>query len=225
MRAIVLLSGGLDSAVTLYWARSQGWEVFPIEFEYHERPERERRACEALLAHSGITNRIVVPIGFIREIVDVPAQEMANPFLLRAPQGYIPARNLIFYSLAAYQAEILGARYIVGGHNRTDCESFPDAAKAFWDQLNQILKIAIWSYAEVQTEIVLPLIEMGKSEVIRLGSELGVPFDLTWSCYFNADQPCGACESCLEGAEAFAAATQSDPKPSGRQVAKTPKIL
>ena len=215
MRAIVLLSGGLDSAVTLYWARSRGWEVFPMEFEYFLRPERERRACLELLAHSGIKDRIVVPLQFVREIVDLPAQDLANPFLARAPQGYVPARNLIFYSLSAYQAEILGARYIVGGHNRTDCESFPDAGKAFWDQLNQILKIAIWSYEQVQTEIVLPLIEMGKAEIIRLGAGLGVPFELTWSCYFNAGQPCGACESCVERAQAFAEAGEPDPRPPG----------
>ncbi|MBZ5495252.1 MAG: 7-cyano-7-deazaguanine synthase [Acidobacteriia bacterium] len=206
MRAIVLLSGGVDSAVALYWARSQNWDIFALEFEYYERPERERRSCRDLCTHAGISNRIVAPIQFIREISDIPAPELANPALARAPQGYIPLRNLIFYSLSGYHAEILGARHIVGGHNRTDCESFPDAGKPFWEQLNQIFKIAIWSHSEVQTEIILPLIDMGKAEVVRLGSELRVPFELTWSCYFNADCPCGACASCLERAEAFAAA-------------------
>lgn len=206
MRAIVLLSGGLDSAVALYWARTQGWEVHTTEFEYHERPERERRACRDLCERATITNRIVTPIPFIREIADIPERELANSALARAPQGYIPLRNLIFYALSGYHAEILGARYIVGGHNRTDSESFPDAGKAFWDQLNRILTIAIWSHGEVGTRIVLPLIEMGKVEVIRLGRQLGVPFDLTWSCYFDADRPCGACESCIERDAAFAAA-------------------
>lgn len=206
MRAIILLSGGLDSAVALYWARAQGWDVFSIEFEYCQRPEQERRACRRLRERIGITNQIAAPLHFIREVSDIPEQELANPSLAHAPEGYIPLRNLIFYSLAAYHAEVLGARYIVGGHNRTDCESFPDAGKAFWAQLNQIFRIAIWSHAQVQTEVVLPLIEMGKAEVIRLGSELGVPFELTWSCYHDAERPCGACESCIERAQAFAAA-------------------
>ena len=204
MRTIVLLSGGLDSAVALYWAQAQGWEVFPIEFEYHERPERERRACLDLRERAGITNSIVAPVQFLREISDIPPQELANLSLRNAPQGYIPLRNLIFYSLSAYHAEILGARYLVGGHNRTDCESFPDAGKAFWDQLNQIFRLAIWSHGEVRTEILLPLIQLDKADVIRLGIRLQVPFELTWSCYYNADNPCGRCESCIERAQAFA---------------------
>lgn len=206
MRAIVLMSGGLDSAVALYWARSRGWDVGTIEFEYHDRPEHERRASSGLRRSSGITDSIVVPIPFVREAADIPERERAGSDLGGAPQGYIPARNLIFYSLSAYYAEITGARYIVGGHNRTDFESFPDAGKAFWEQLNQLLKIAIWSHAQVQTEIILPLIEMDKAGVVRLGIELGVPFELTWSCYYNAAQPCGACESCIERAQAFTGA-------------------
>jgi 7-cyano-7-deazaguanine synthase len=206
LRAIILFSGGLDSAVALYWARAQEWDVFPIEFEYYRRPERERRACRRLRDSTGIKNQITVPLPFIREACDIPEHELANPALARAPEGYIPSRNLLFYSLAAYHAEILGARYIVGGHNRSDRESFPDAGKAFWERLNQIFKLAVWSYAQVQTEVVLPLIEMDKVDVIRLGSKLGVPFELTWSCYHNADRPCGACESCIERAQAFAAA-------------------
>ncbi len=206
MRAIVLLSGGLDSAVALYWARSQGWHLLPIEFEYYQRPERERRACRDLWAHAGIKEGIVVPVPFLREAVDIPPQELNNPALAGSPQGYIPLRNLIFYALAAYHAEIRGARYIVGGHNRTDCESFPDAGSTFWEQLNQIFRLAIWSHCAIKTEIVLPLLEMEKAAVLRLGSRLGVPFDLTWSCYFDADHPCGTCESCLERDRAFAAA-------------------
>jgi len=209
LRAIVLLSGGLDSAVALYWARAQGWECHTIEFEYYERPEQERRACRELCGHASITARIVTPIPFIREIADVPRRELANPALARAPQGYIPLRNLIFYALSGYHAEILGARYIVGGHTRTDCESFPDAGKAFWDQLNRILTISVWSHCEIGTRIVLPFIDLGKVEVVRLGRQLGVPFELTWSCYFDAVRPCGACESCLERAAAFAAAGPS----------------
>jgi 7-cyano-7-deazaguanine synthase len=206
MRAIVLLSGGLDSAVALYWARSQGWESHTIEFDYHERPERERRACRDLCAHTEVTARIMIPLPFIREIADIPGGELANVALARAPQGYIPLRNLIFYSLSGYHAEILGARYIVGGHNRTDCEIFPDAGTEFWDQLNRILATAVWSHGEIGTRIVLPLIEMEKTDVVRLGLRLGVPFELTWSCYHDAGQPCGACASCLERSAAFAAA-------------------
>ncbi len=206
MQTIVLLSGGIDSAVALYWARSRGWEINSLEFEYHERPNQERKACRALCARADIQNQIVVPLPFIREAADIPQSERLNPLLQNTPPGYIPLRNLIFYSLAGYHAEILGARYIIGGHNRSDYANFPDAGKGFWDQLNQILKTAIWSYAEIQTEICLPLIGMWKDEVVGLGAELQVPLELTWSCYFDGDRPCGSCPSCVERAEAFSAA-------------------
>jgi 7-cyano-7-deazaguanine synthase len=206
MRTIVLLSGGLDSAVAMYWAQAQGWDVFPVEYEYFERPERERRACRDLRSRAGITNHISVPVPFLREVTDVASHELNNPALARAPEGYIPLRNLIFYALAGYYAEILGARYVVGGHTRTDCESFPDAGRPFWDQLNQIFRVAIWSHQQIRTEIVLPLITMGKTEVIQLGATLGVPLELTWSCYFNVEQPCGSCASCTERAQALASA-------------------
>ncbi len=206
MRAIVLLSGGLDSAVALYWARSQDWELIPIEFEYHARPARERRACCDLREHAGIREQIIVPVPFIREVTDIDPRELANPFLSHAPQGYIPLRNLIFYALSAYYAEILAARYIVGGHNRSDCESFPDAGKAFWHQFHRLLAIGMMSYADLRTEVVLPLIDMSKAEVLRLGCRLGVPFELTWSCYYSSEKPCGACESCVERHKAMAVA-------------------
>jgi 7-cyano-7-deazaguanine synthase len=205
LRAIVLLSGGVDSAVALYWAQAQGWEVFPLEYEYFDRPEGERKACAALRSESGLHSGITVPVPFLREISDIRAEDMRNPALREAPQGYIPLRNLIFYSLAGYHAEIQGARYVVGGHNRTDCESFPDAGAPFWEQLNRIYRIAIWSHPAIHTEVVLPLIGMDKSQVIRLGTALRVPFDLTWSCYFNTAVPCGTCESCLERSRAIAA--------------------
>ena len=203
LRVIVLLSGGLDSAVALYWAKSQGWHIDTIEFEYHLRPGQERKACVRLRNSAGIARGIIVPLPFVREAADIAGRELANPALRHAPQGYIPLRNLVFYSLSAYHAEITGARYIVGGHNRTDCESFPDAGMSFWDQLNRIFETAMWSHSKVKTKILLPLINMSKVEVIQLGMRLDVPFHVTWSCYGDEKQPCGTCESCIERDQAF----------------------
>lgn len=208
MRAIVLLSGGLDSAAALFWARAQGWEVLAIEFDYYLRPEREKKACNELLAHAGIRETISVPLPFLREIADLPEGTLKNQALCRAPEGYIPLRNLIFYALAAGYAEILGAGCLVGGHNRTDCERFPDAGKPFWQALGRILQQSMWSYPDLKLQVILPLIDLDKAGVIRLARTLGVPFDLTWSCYFDAEAPCGACASCRERAAAFAAADQ-----------------
>jgi 7-cyano-7-deazaguanine synthase len=209
--ALVLLSGGIDSAVSFYWALSRGWDVRTIEFEYYQRPQRERAACRKLREWVGVEAPIIVPLGFIREVVDLAEGELANDFLQQAPQGYIPSRNLIFYSLAAYHAEILGARYIIGGHNRSDSEDFPDAGANFFSRMNELLKASMWGHAKVRTEILLPLMTLGKAEVVRLGEKLKVPFELTWSCYHNAEDPCGACNSCSERMEAFLEAGVSDP--------------
>ncbi len=205
-RALVLLSGGIDSAVSLYWSLSRGWEVTSIEFEYYKRPQGERRACRHLREKAGIRESIVVPIDFVREASDQPESILLNRALLKSPEGYIPARNLLFYAVAAYYAELGGRRYIVGGHNRTDSESFPDAGKRFFAQLNELLKAALWSHSQVHTEVILPLIDLDKPHVVDLGRQLNVPFDLTWSCYCDAETPCGSCESCLEREAAMSAA-------------------
>jgi 7-cyano-7-deazaguanine synthase len=195
----------------LYWAFSQGWNVRTLEFEYCQRPRRERAACRQLREQIGVNKPTIVPLKFICEVVDLDEEDVANTFLENAPQGYIPSRNLIFYSFAAYYAEILGARYIVGGHNRSDSEDFPDAGVNFFDRLNELLKASMWSHARVHTEIQLPLMKLGKAEVVRLGNKLKVPFELTWSCYHNAENPCGACNSCRKRGEAFWEAGIGDP--------------
>jgi len=210
-RALVLLSGGIDSAVSLYWALSRGWDVRTLEFGYYQRPHREKTACERLCERAGIAKSIVVPLEFIREVSDIDGKELAGTFWEQAPQGYIPSRNLIFYSFAAYYAEILGARFIVGGHNRGDSEEFPDAGKKFFDQMNEILKSSVWSHSRLNVEILLPLVGLGKAEVVRLGNKLKVPFELTWSCYHNGEAPCGICDSCSERSESFLDAGISDP--------------
>ena len=209
--ALVLLSGGLDSAVVLYWAVSRGWSIRTIEFEYYQRPDRERQACRNLRAVSPVAGSVIVPAGFLREVNDLPKGMIANAALERAPEGYVPARNLVFYSICAHYAEILNARYIVGGHNRADSESFPDAGADFFRHFDQLLKLGMWSYSTTRTEIVLPLIGLDKAEVVRLGLNLHVPFELTWSCYYDGEHPCGSCESCLERRQAFAASAAPDP--------------
>ena len=210
-RALVLLSGGIDSTVALFWALSKGWKVRTLEFEYYQRPQRERVACRKLEDRVGIDRPIIVPLEFIREVSDLDERDLAGLFWGQAPQGYIPSRNLIFYSFAAYYAEILGARYIVGGHNRSDSKDFPDAGKKFFDQMNELLKSSMWSHTKVNAEILLPLMELRKAEVVRMGEALKVPFELTWSCYHNAEVPCGACNSCRERGEAFCETGVRDP--------------
>ena len=210
-RAIVLLSGGVDSAVTLWWAQRQGWDVRPLTFDYYGRPRREHDAIEALVKAAGAPPIRYVDLPFLKEVDDLRGAGLANPVLRDSPEGYIPARNLIFYSLAAYYAELDGTRYLVGGHNGLDPESFPDSSPRFFQGLNGLFHQSLWSYERSPIEVVVPLSGKSKEDVLRLGRDLGVPFGLTWSCYWDRDAPCGTCVSCRERREAFAAIGAVDP--------------
>jgi len=212
-RALVLLSGGVDSAVALWWAKEQGWDVHPLTFEYFGRPRREHTAIEALAEAAGVPPIRHVDLPFLKEVDDLREAGLANPALRDSPEGYIPARNLIFYSLAAYYAELDGTRYLVGGHNGIDPESFPDSSPTFFNALNGLLRQSLWSHDRSPVQVVVPLSGKSKEDVLRSGRDLGVPFELTWSCYWDRDVHCGTCTSCKERREAFAAIGLADPVP------------
>lgn len=212
-RSLVLLSGGVDSAVALGWAKAQGWSVSALSFDYHNRPAKERQAVELLAIRAGIPPVQYVDLPFLTEIDDLRDVPLANAALRASPEGYIPARNLIFYGLAAYYAELDAVRYVVGGHNGTDPDSFPDAGRPFFELLNHVYRLSLWSYDTTPLEVVMPLAGMSKEEVVRMGAALHVPFEATWSCYWDRDVHCGTCASCRERRDAFAAAGIEDPLP------------
>lgn len=213
-KALVLLSGGIDSGVALFWSLQQGHEVLPLTFDYHLRPERELEALEALLARARGQGRVAplqrIALPFLREVEDM----QPRPAHLRgAPEGYIPARNLVFYSIAASLAESQGAQRIVGGHNGTDPELFPDSSPPFFADFNALLGRGAWSHGRAPFEVVLPITGKSKAEVLRLGFDLGVPFEVTWSCYADGKAHCGVCGSCQERREAFVEVGRQDPAP------------
>ena len=178
-RAIVLLSGGIDSAVTLWWAKARGWDLRPLTFDYFGRPKREHGAITALTHQVGIENARHVELPFLKEVDDLRPQGIDNRLLLDSPEGYIPGRNLIFYALAGYYAELDAVRYIVGGHNGIDPESFPDASPKFFNFLNSVFHLSLWSYDKSPVQILVPLSGKSKQKVVRLGLEMHVPFDVT----------------------------------------------
>ncbi len=208
-RAVVMLSGGIDSTVALWWAKARGLDAIALSIEYSGRPHRElaavdeiARAADALPLH-----RIDVP--FVELASRLPAyHDPVKPI----PYGYIPLRNLLFYSMAAYHADASGARYVVGGHLVDDALAFPDANLSYFDDLNELLARSTngWSRAGAPM-IVLPFSGMKKEEVLREGARLGVPFDLTWSCWMDGEEPCGTCISCKDRAEGFTKAGMEDP--------------
>ncbi len=210
-RAIVLLSGGIDSAVTLWWTKAKGWDVRPLTFDYFGRPKREHDAIRRLTSGAGVGSVRRIDLPFLKEVDDLRKEGFANPILLDSPEGYVPGRNLIFYSLAGYFAELDAVRYIVGGHNGIDPESFPDASPKFFNFLNRMFHLSLWSYEKSPVQILVPLNGKSKEEVVRMGLAMNVPFDVTWSCYWDRDVHCGTCVSCRERREAFAKVGVEDP--------------
>ncbi len=210
-RAIILLSGGVDSAVTLWWAKRRGWDLRPLTFDYFGRPKREHDAIRALTfrAETGPIRHVDLP--FLKEVDDLRKEGFENRVLLDSPEGYIPGRNLIFYGLAGYYAELDGVRYIVGGHNGADPESFPDSSPKFFNFLNSVFHLSLWSYDKSPVQIVVPLSGKSKEDVVRMGMGMKVPFEVTWSCYWDRGVHCGTCASCRERKEAFAAVGVEDP--------------
>lgn len=209
-RAIVLLSGGIDSAVALWWARER-YETYALSFDYHLRPKSEIHATVELAREAGVSRLVRVDLPFLREASDMPASLRLNPALEDAPEGYVPARNLVFYSLAAYHAEALGARIVVGGHHAVDGTLFPDASPAFFRRFEDLAGLGVWSFRRSPMRVELPLATLAKADVLELARRVGTPLASTWSCYADAPAPCGECRSCRERADAFASARLPDP--------------
>ena len=218
-RAIVLLSGGLDSATVLAIARSQQYECYALSVEYGQRHRAEleaaRRIAAALGAHEHRTMRVdLAGIGG-SALTDA---KMAVPEALAPgiPVTYVPARNTLFLSLALGWAEVIGAGDIFVGVNAVDYSGYPDCRPAFIKAFEQLAEVATKTGVEGgRFQIHAPLIQMSKADIIRAGSGLGVDFGATVSCYqATADgRACAKCDSCRLRAAGFAAANIPDPTP------------
>ena len=204
-QAIVLLSGGIDSATCLYWARREGFDIIALSFIYHHRPLHEREASSKL-ANLINAKYIEVDISFLKNTADLRVEQYPGLEDVE-DNGYIPARNLIFYSIATYYAEAFGAEYIIGGHIAHDAVVFPDATQDFFKIFEKILSLSLVSSKSPKN--LTPLAMMSKLEVGILAKELKVPLELTWSCYGDSESQCGVCLSCQERKMALEQVTPS----------------
>lgn len=207
MKPLVLLSGGIDSAVALWDVKSRSPDAHAVTFHYHDRAPGEIEATHVLARAAGVPLR-VVEMPWLREAGDL---DDPGPLLADAPEGYVPARNLVFYSVAAHVAESLGLCTIVGGHHGEDAALFPDASPSFFERFEGLARLGVWSYRKRPLRVELPLRGLTKLEVIRRAIELDVPLPLTWSCYGTGERSCGRCRSCRERRDAFAALGREDP--------------
>jgi 7-cyano-7-deazaguanine synthase len=205
-RALVMLSGGLDSATCLYWAREKYSEVIAITFNYFGRLVQERRASVQLIKTAGINKLIEIDLPFVKEAADssyYSGRLKENPHSYAQESSYVPARNMIFYSIGAHYAEYLGVKWIIGGHNLHDAKFFKDASKRFIDKINMLFKEGCLLCNDQAYQILLPLSRMNRKEIIRLAIKLKVPIELTWSCHREGTVHCGSCYACRQRLEAF----------------------
>lgn len=207
-KAVVLLSGGLDSATTLFVARKQGFETAALIFDYGQRHRKEIQQAKKLAAYVRIPFHIVkisLPWGgsaLIDKNIDLPKNRAIMP--QEIPVTYVPARNIIFLSFAASFAETVGAEAIFIGANAIDYSGYPDCRPEFYQAFARVMKQGLKTGTEGKSiKIHTPLIRKTKAQIIRLGTKLGVPYELTWSCYAGGKKPCGVCDSCLIRAKGF----------------------
>jgi 7-cyano-7-deazaguanine synthase len=213
-RAVVLLSGGMDSCVCAALA-ARDYDVAAVHVSYGQRTEeRERQSFLAICRRLNIHDKLMVRNDAIRAIggsaltdesIAVPEAENAGHSI---PVTYVPFRNAHFLAVAVSWAEVLGAEKVYIGAVEPDSSGYPDCRPAYYEAFNQVVQRGT---KEGRIEIITPLIAMRKVEIVRLGLELGAPFDLTWSCYSRDDQACGICDSCVLRLRAFQAAGIKDP--------------
>ncbi len=215
-RAVVLLSGGMDSSVCAAIA-VRDYDPAAVHISYGQRTEgREREAFLAICGRLGIRQRLVVRNEALRTIggsaltdekIAVPESHAIGHEI---PVTYVPFRNAHFLAVAVSWAEVLGADRVLIGAVEQDSSGYPDCRPAYYRAFNEVIKAGT---REGRIEIETPLIGMRKAEIVRLGLELGAPLDLTWSCYSREDRACGVCDSCVLRLRAFETAGARDPIP------------
>ena len=222
-KAVVLLSGGMDSCVSTAIARERhgAGNLSLLHAGYGQRTQqRERRAFEDIADFYGVKEHLVVQLDHFRAIggsaltdrnISVPENELdgEGPHGSTIPVTYVPFRNAHFLSVAVSWAEAIGAGAIYIGAVAEDSSGYPDCRPEYYRVFQELIRAG--TRPETQIEIVTPVIQLKKSEIIRRGIELGAPLHLTWSCYQNEDLACGACDSCLLRLRAFGEAGVTDP--------------
>lgn len=225
--AVVLLSGGLDSATAAAWARREGYSLSALSIDYGQRHRVELDCARAVARSLGIADHVVLSIdlaafggsALVDASIAVPKGRADDEIAAGIPVTYVPARNTVFLALALAMAETRAAEAIVLGVNAVDYSGYPDCRPAFIEAFSRLAAVATKAGVSGQRlEILAPLVSLPKADIIRLGLDLGVDYGQTTSCYdpLPAGRPCGACDSCRLRAAGFAAAGAVDPRAAMR---------
>ena len=219
-RAVLCLSGGMDSCVCAALA-ARDYDVYAVHFSYGQRTERrELLSSQDVARIVGVRELLHLRIDLFRRIggsaltdpkIAVPTAPAEESNIgAEVPVTYVPFRNAHFLSAAVSWAEVLGAKKVFIGAVEQDSSGYPDCRPAYYDAFNQLVKMGT-KEGDIQVET--PLIRLRKSEIVRLGVELGAPFHVSWSCYSGETEACGVCESCVLRLRAFREAGAVDPIP------------
>lgn len=214
--AVVLLSGGMDSCMCAEIANNMGYEIAALHLNYGQRTQqRELKAFNDICDYYKVSKRLVVDVSFLAQIggssltdmtMDVPPVKLEEGEI---PNSYVPFRNANILAIATSWAEVLGAKALVIGAMEGDSSGYPDCRKVFFEAFERT--IATGTKPGTEIKIITPLIDLTKAEIISQGLELGVPFELTWSCYKESEKACGECESCALRLRGFRMAGSEDP--------------
>lgn len=217
-KAVVLLSGGIDSSTTLAIAKNAGFKIYALSFNYNQRHKKELESAKKIAAAFEVEQHLIIEFN-LRNIggsaltseIDVPKDRAQNTDI---PITYVPARNTIFLSFALAWAETLNVEDIFIGANVVDYSGYPDCRPEYLNAFEQMANLATKASVEkkMKFKINAPLVKMTKAEIIKKGLELGIDYSLTWSCYDpkSDGRPCGACDSCVIRAKGFKDAGTKD---------------
>ena len=222
-RAVVLLSGGLDSSTTLAMAQDDGFECYALSFSYGQRHSVELDAARRVATVAGVADHIVIDLDLrafggsaLTDAIDVPKDRSDAEMAAEIPVTYVPARNTVFISVALGYAEVLEADDLFLGINAVDYSGYPDCRPEYVAKWEELAALATKRGVEgSQLSIHAPLIDLTKADIVRRGTELGVDYAITISCYDPDDEgrACGRCDTCALRLRGFADAGLSDPAP------------
>ena len=208
-----MLSGGIDSATALYLIKEETSEIYSLNMVYSQSYDSEAEASKKIAAAAAVKEHLTIYLPFFKDV-----ETRYHPQPSGTISGaYVPARNTVFYGVAASYAEAFNASSIVFGSNADDAKELPDTGPDFVRLMNELVRIGTRSGREGKSiHIVNPLSKYEKSDVLRLAIRLHVPLELTWSCYEDRQAPCGKCRGCLMRQKAFEEIGAVDPLPTTR---------
>lgn len=213
--AIVLLSGGMDSAVCASWAKNQGLSLAALHINYGQRTEsKELQSFHEICKFFDIEIKLIVDISYLTAIGGSSLTDMkievskAKLDSNEIPTSYVPFRNANILAIATSWAEVIKARKLIIGAVEEDGSGYPDTRREFFDSFEKVISSGT---IDTNIQILTPLINLSKREIVELGNLLNVPFELTWSCYTSSDKACGECDSCALRLRGFQQANINDP--------------